>query len=272
MAFPESTPSTVSTFPESAQNHATSAGQSSQPAFDPSSSTIAVGKDASQTSTSKAPSQGQYLGAPSVPQRSSSQSKLSASSNSMPDQSGSDSSALGKRRSKDSLKPKSRSGSLVSSGSKQAAGAGSGQQLGQVEAKKKRRGGFLGFLNCCSPPEDANEIELGDQAVPAKQAKVLKQKPERQAAPISKPIPNTGVGNKPDTNKPAEEIIGGPEYSEHRPASKPKMITRSSKDKVSPDKSGTSGNAGPKPPEVPEPPLPPLPPSNPAIFDAVEQL
>ena len=198
----------------------------------------------------------------------------------MPDQSTNNSSALGKKRSKESLKSKSRSGSLASSSSKQAAGAGSGQQAGEVGSKKKRRGGFLGILSCCSAPENENEIELGDQAVPAKQAKVVKQKPDRQAAPsISKPIPTTVAPNKPDTAQPVEQGIGGPEYSEHKAASKPKMITRSSKDKMSPDKPGSLGNHGtteadlPEPPPAPqrEPPLPPLPPSSPTTLDAAEK-
>ena len=270
----------MSPLPDSAQIHATSPAQLGITAFDPSSSTLAVNNRDTQNDPSQGPSQTQYLGAPSVPKRSSSQSKLSASSNSMPDQSANNSSALGKKRSKESLKPKSRSGSLASSSSKQAAGAGSGPQAGEVGSKKKRRGGFLGILSCCSAPEDENEIELGDQAVPAKQAKVVKQKPERQAAPaISKPIPTTVGPTTPETAQPVEQGIGGPEYSEHKAASKPKMITRSSKDKMSPDKPGNLGNHGtteaelPEPPAAPqrEPPLPPLPPSNPATLDAVEK-
>ena len=200
-----------------------------------------------------------------MPQRSSSHSKLSSETpTSMPDQSAPNPTAISKRGSKDSLKPKSRSGSLASSSSKQAAGAASTQRPGLGESKNKRRGGFLSFLNCCSASEDAKEYELGDQAVPAKKTKVQQQKPGRQATPVVNPINNTGEGSKQEAKK-VEESIGGPEYSELRPSTKPKMITRSSKDKVSLDKAGPTGGVV-KPTEISEPPVPvvtrepPLPP------------
>ena len=182
----------------------------------------------------------------------------------MPDLPATNPTAISKRGSKDSLKPKSRSGSLASSGSKQVAGATSAQRPGLGETRSTRRGGFLSFLNCCSAPEDAKEYELGDQAVPAKKAKVQQQKPGRQATPTVSPINNAGEGSKQEAKK-VEESIGGPEYSELRPSTKPKMITRSSKDKVSMEKPGPPGGAV-KPPEIPEPPIPavtrepPLPP------------
>ena len=181
----------------------------------------------------------------------------------MPDQAAADLVSVSKRGSKDSLKPKSRSGSLASSDSKQAAGPANNQSPVLAEPKSKRRGGFLYFLNCCSVSEDAKEYELGDQAVPAKKTNVQQQKPGRQPTPVVNPTINSSEGGKQEAKK-GEENIGGPEYSDLRPSTMPKMITRSSKEKVSSEKPGVVGNAV-KPldqhvaPAMQEPPLPPLP-------------
>ena len=218
----ETTPSTISTFPESSQQTQT------QPDSDPSSSTIAIGSDPSTAAQA-------HLEAPNIPKRSSSRSKLSPDTiTSMPNTSA-NSNNLGKRGSKNSLRG-SRSGSVASNSSKQA-------RIQQREARPKRRG-ILSILNCCSSSENANEIELAEQEVPPKKTKIT-QKPGRQSTP----------GVKSEGKK--EDGIGGPEYSEHRPAAKPKMITRSSKDKVSLEKPATK-EPEPAPTNL-EPPLPPLP-------------
>ena len=260
----ETTPSTVSTFPDSAQNVPTSSQ-----AYDPSNSTIAISGDGLQNSASKEVVQTKYLETPGVPKRSSSRAQNSADTPpSMPDTSAKDSQAIPKKGSKNSLKPKSRSGSLASSSSKQGTGAAGGQPPGVAEPKSKRRGGLLSCLNCFRPSKDANQYELGEQAVPAKKAKVLQQKQGRQSTPTVKPTSEVVEGNQAETKKTEEEGIGGPEYSELKSAATPKMITRSSKDKVSMEKSSASGGAASKPQDLPEtpaptatrePPLPPLP-------------
>ena len=243
----ETTPSTVSTFPESSQHNAT------QPDYDPSSSTIAVGSEGSPASGLP---KGQHLGAPNVPKRSSSRSKLSPDTiSSMPDTSVQNSNNIDKRGSKSSLKQGSRSASVASKNSKQGGAAGLPER--GVETKPKRRKGFLSILNCCQPSENANEVELAEQEVPAKRTKI-KQNPGRQSTPGLK----SGEGKKT-----AEDNIGGPEYSELRPAAKPKMVTRPSKDKVSPDKpaqssSSTSDEVPDQPQATHDPPLPPLPTSS----------
>ena len=139
------------------------------------------------------------------------------------------------------------------------------------KTKPKKKGGFLSFLNCCSAPENANTVEGGDQAVPAKKAKVLQQKPARQPAPVVKANASAGESSTGESKEVAEESIGGPEYSELKPAAKPTMITRSSKDKVPAEKSVaqappvSSTAETTEPPaatETRDPPLPPLPASN----------
>ena len=264
----------IADIPPSAQHTSTFSPPENQAAYNPSTSTIAVGCEASQPSSSTVAAQGQHLNqglTPSAPQRSSSHSKLSsATTTSMPDSSATDPASVLKKGSKGSLKPKSRSGSVASSSSKKAAGPADTQHRGEAEVKSRRRGGFLSFLNCCSAPEDANEVELGEQAVPAKKAKVLQQKSKRQAIPLVNTTSNAGEAGKSESKKTAEDSIGGPEYSELRSAAKPKMITRSSKDKVPLDTGAATSGVAVKmaetpeqsPPTVPrDPPLPPLPPS-----------
>ncbi|KAL9634700.1 MAG: hypothetical protein Q9164_003936 [Protoblastenia rupestris] len=270
------TASTTANLPNSAPYVPTSSPPLVQPDYNPSASTIAVGSEGPQASSSKTPAQGQYLGqglAPSVPQRLSSNSKLSYdTTTSMPESATTNPTSISKRGSKGSLKPKSRSGSLASSSSKKAVVATDTQNPGESGRKVKRRGRFLSFLNCCSAPEDANEVELGEQAVPAKKVRVLQQKSGRQPTPLVKTSSNILEASKAEAKKPTDENIGGPEYSEIKSAEKPKMITRSSKDKVSLDKSVAPSGSAVQTPEGPEqaappiitrePPLPPLPPSN----------
>lgn len=146
---------------------------------------------------------------------------------------------------------------------------GSGEQAVN-KAKPKKRGGFLSFLNCCSAPENANTVDGGDQAVPAKKAK-LQPKPGRQSTPAVKANASAGESTIGESKEVAEESIGGPEYSELKPAAKPTMITRSSKDKVPaeqpvaqavPVSSAAETTEPPAATETRDSPLPPLPASN----------
>ena len=147
---------------------------------------------------------------------------------------------------------------------------GSGEQAVN-KTKPKKRGGLLSFLNCCSAPENANTVEGGDQAVPAKKARVLQQRPGRQPTPVVKANASAGETSTGETKEVAEESIGGPEYSELKPAAKPTMITRSSKDKVPAEKpvaqappvsSTAETTESPAATENRDQPLPPLPASN----------
>lgn len=193
------------------------------------------------------------------------------------------STSLSKKGSKGSIRPKSQSGGVAEEKSAEKAkekaspststGAeklGSGEQAVN-KAKPKKRGGFLSFLNCCSAPENANTVDGGDQAVPAKKARVLQQKPGRQPTPAVKANASAGESTTGESKEVAEESIGGPEYSELKPAAKPTMITRSSKDKVPaeqpvaqavPVSSTAETTEPPAATETRDSPLPPLPASN----------
>lgn len=186
--------------------------------------------------------------------------------------------SLSKKGSKGSIRAKSQSGGVAEKktvenqkasplASKDPEKLGSEVQAAN-KTKPKRRGGFLSFLNCCSAPENANTVEGGEQAVPAKKAKVLQQKPGRQPTPVVKANASAGESSTGESKEVAEESIGGPEYSELKPATKPMMITRSSKDKVPAEKSVaqappvSSTAETTEPPaatETRDPPLPPLP-------------
>ena len=185
--------------------------------------------------------------------------------------------SLSKKGSKGSIKPKSESGGGIAENKIPEKGKtnpliptdpekkGSEEQAAN-KTKAKKKGGFLSFLNCCSAPENANTVESGDQAVPAKKAKVLQQKPGRQPTPVVKANASAGESSTGESKEVAEESIGGPEYSELKPAAKPTMITRSSKDKVPAEKSVAQAPPVPSTAETTEPPAatetrdPPLPP------------
>ena len=193
-----------------------------------------------------------------------------------------------RRGSKTSIKPNSRSGSVEDNKKEKIVApvaadlekAGVDQET-VLTQKPKKKSGFLSFLNCCSAPDNANTVELGAQAVPAKKAKVLQPKPGRLPTPVAKANTSTGEPSAQEAKKIPEDSIGGPEYSELKPAAKPKMqaplakedapaerpaerptekaVTQSST-LVPPQASAEQPQA---PTETRDPPLPPLPPSNP---------
>lgn len=217
--------------------------------------------------------------APNVPIRSSSTAKTQTpGSTPMVEKPTADPILLSKKASKGSIRPKSQSGGVAEKKTVEKEKAtplaatdpekpGSEEQAAN-KTKPKKRGGFLSFLNCCSAPENANTVEGGDQAVPAKKAKVLQHKAGRQATPVAKANASAGESSTGESKEVVEESIGGPEYSELKPAAKPTMITRSSKDKVSAEKSvaqappvsstaeTTESAAATEPRDQPLPPLP----------------
>lgn len=219
---------------------------------------------------------------PNVPIRSSSAAKTqTVGTTPMSEKLTGDLILLSKKGSKGSIRPKSQSGGVAETKTleKEKANplsATDPEKVGSEEkaanrTKPKKRGGFLSFLNCCSAPENANTVEGGDQAVPAKKAKVLQQKPGRQPTPVVKANASAGESSVGESKDVVEESIGGPEYSELKPAAKPTMITRSSKDKVSAEKpvaqappvlSTAETTEPPAATETRDPPLPPLPASN----------
>jgi RNA polymerase II subunit A small phosphatase-like protein len=131
--------------------------------------------------------------------------------------------------------------------------------------KPKRRGFLSRILTCCSPPENANAVELGDQAGPAKSTKGPQQKPGRQPTPVVKTNASAGESTTGESKEVAEENIGGPEYSEMKPASKPTVMAGSSKEKLTTEKVGPPIAAvepetqeSPAPVAYRDPPLPPV--------------
>ena len=220
--------------------------------------------------------------APNVPLRSSSTAKTQTlGTTSMIEKPTEDPVSLSKKGSKGSIRPKSQSGGVAEEKPVEKEKANpltstdpekkGGQKQAANKPKPKKRGGFLSFLNCCSAPENANTVEGGDQAVPAKKAKVLQQKPGRQPTPVVKANASAGESSTVEKKETAEESIGGPEYSELKPATKPTMITRSSKDKVPAEKpvaqappvsSTAEFTEPPAATETRDSPLPPLPASH----------
>ena len=216
---------------------------------------------------------------PNVPIRSSSTAKTQTlGTTPMIEKPTEDPTSLSEKGPKGSIKPNSQKGGVAEEKNVEKEKANpltstDPEKKGSVEqaankTKPKKRGGFLSFLNCCSAPENANTVEGGDQAVPAKKAKVLQQKPGRQPTPIVKANASAGESSTGETKEVAEESIGGPEYSELKPAAKPTMITRSSKDKVPaerpvaqapPVSSTAEATEPPAATETRDPPLPPLP-------------
>ena len=184
----------------------------------------------------------------------------------MPESTGLSPKGITKRISKNSIKGRGRRGSNTSSRKEVGAGDSAvdtgkdGEDAGAVTRSK--RGGFLSFLNCCSAPENAQNVELDDQAVPAKKARILQPKPGRQATPMVKANPSAAESSNAESKEGSGEGIGGPEYSEHKPAAKPKIVSSVSKERVPTEKDmSTESNIAPVSPLNPEPPLPPLPPS-----------
>ncbi len=224
--------------------------------------------------------------APHVPLRSSSNAKINTlSSNPMRENTTADPISTSRRGSKGSIKPKSRGGSVASSrhSKKEAASlalAAEQEKLAENQSadttRPKKRGFLSKFLNCCSAPENANAVELGDQAVPAKTAKVLQQKPGRQPTPVVKPNASAGESTTGESKEITEEKIGGPEYSEMKSASKPTMMTRSSKERLTTEKVGPP-IAAVEPEEAQEPPAPaayrdpPLPPVSSSIVPLTQE-
>ena len=220
---------------------------------------------------------------PSVPIRSSSTKKTQPPGTTpMSEKPTEDPISLSKKGSKGSIRPKNQSGGLKETKPLETEKASSltAKEPKNIASKPKakKRGGFLSFLNCCSAPENANTVEGGDQAVPAKKAKVLQQKPGRQPTPVVKANASAGESSTGESKDVGEESIGGPEYSELKSAAKPTMITRSSKDKVSAEKPVAQAPTVASPAETTEPPaaaenrnqpLPPLPASNASLSPGV---
>ena len=251
----DSASSTIYPTLSSNYNSPTLSATSHQPGPESSTTQLAVADTSVPASGASAEAQGKAAegtAGPTVPIRSSSNAHGQALGDTpMIEQTTANPISTSRRGSKGSIKPKSRTGSVASQGSKKNKAdplvAGNQTKVGDQTSppkKKKKRGGLLSIFTCCSAPEDANTVELGDPAVPPKKTKVEKPKAGRQATPIVKPDASAGESSTAES-KVVEESIGGPEYSELKPATKPTMITRSSKEKVTTEKPATQTPSSP---------------------------
>lgn len=102
-----------------------------------------------------------------------------------------------------------------------------------VTEKPRKRGvsKFLSILNCCSSHENANKVESAEKVVPADQAKVLRQMRENQTTPVVKPNASVENSSAEESKEVEGENIGGPQYSEHKPAAQPTTMSQPVQDK-----------------------------------------
>ncbi|KAL9585489.1 MAG: hypothetical protein Q9212_001495 [Teloschistes hypoglaucus] len=126
------------------------------------------------------------------------------------------------------------------------------------QPKKKGVSRFFSILNCCGASKDANSLEL-DPALPSKKAKTLQPTRGRQPTPMTKPDA-TAESSKTESKEAIVDSIAGPPYSEHKPATKPKI---SEPKPISEEKPVLPNDHPPILAEktVPEQPLPPIPPT-----------
>ena len=179
-------------------------------------------------------------GGPAVPLRSSSNSQAQTlTSVPAPEKTSDELKPASRRPSKDSIREKSRSGSLASRLSKRDKPTGPslavqekpefGQQAVVPSSTPKPKKRFLSFLNCCGGSDNAN-IEATEPAVPHRKANVLQSNKSRQPNPLTKANPKEGDSSVAESKDVPEETIGGTPYAEQTAAEKPKMITRRSKE------------------------------------------
>ena len=95
-----------------------------------------------------------------------------------------------------------------------------------AKSEKKRKGGIsrlLSKLSCCGVPEDANAIDLDEQAIPARKTSKPIPSQARQTTPTSKPNISAAESSTTGSKEPNEEKIGGPPYSSLKSAGEPKI-------------------------------------------------
>jgi len=251
-------------------------------------STTLIGSVSNQDTTSEG-----RLG-PGVPIRSSSNPKLNPSTaNPMNSQTADDQVQYPQSGSTGSIKANKRSGSIASSkrsrNERLVAPIAGGEEKPGLESpepvpaatKPKKRGvlKLISFLNCCSAPDNANPVELEDQAVPVKKSKPLQANQGRQATPATKANASAAESSTGESKEGAPENIGGPPYSELTAAAKPTMSNQNAGDSVLTEKPAIPDEAEPVlrenenlPSGTRNQPLPPLPiPSNPSVEEETLQ-
>lgn len=208
---------------------------------------------------------------PGVPIRLSSTSQAQTlTSAPAPEKASDETKSSSRRASKESIREKSRSGSLTSKHSKQEKPTGpslttqekpkASAQAGVSTAAKPKKKRFLSFLNCCGSSDNDN-LEATEPAVPPRKANVLQANRDRQAIPLLKTDTSGGGGS--EAKEAPVETIGGTPYTEHKAAEKPKMMTQPPKEPAAPESTAASKteNASDKREaqrSTPDRPLPPV--------------
>lgn len=85
--------------------------------------------------------------------------------------------------------------------------AGRASQTSQPRAKKKSK--FLSFLNCCSAPDDNNDISMQDAPQAAKQTKSQQSRVQQPAGTSSAQASSANDSKGDASQKPADEKIDG---------------------------------------------------------------
>ncbi|OCK82980.1 NIF-domain-containing protein [Lepidopterella palustris CBS 459.81] len=129
------------------------------------------------------------------------------------------------RGSKRSLTGKRRAGSTASSKNSQQRPATSEKAVQPVPAvennegstqsqgKKKGRGGFLSFLNCCSVPKDGNLVDQEEETENSKKTNKLRSGRSTQPTPLKKQDASAAESSTADSKEPMDEKSGEAVYS-----------------------------------------------------------
>ncbi|MCJ1384745.1 hypothetical protein MMC17_007863 [Xylographa soralifera] len=95
-----------------------------------------------------------------------------------------------------------------------------------AKLEKQRKGGFsrlFSRLNCCGVPEDANAIDLDEQAIPTRKTSKPVPSQARQTTPTSKPYISAAESSTTGSKELNEGEIGGPPYSSLKSAGEPEI-------------------------------------------------
>ena len=96
--------------------------------------------------------------------------------------------------------------------------------LALKKSEKKKKGGVFRLfskLNCCGVPEDANAIDLDEQAVPTRKPSKLVPTQARQTTLNNKPSISAAESSTTGSRDVNDEKIGGPPYSSLKSAGEP---------------------------------------------------
>lgn len=86
---------------------------------------------------------------------------------------------------------------------------------------------FLSALNCCSAPDNADQVDVGDSSLPARKTSKLRQTSQgRQGTPAHKIDTSAADSSTAESKEMSDEKIGGPPYSHIKAAEQPKILEK----------------------------------------------